>query len=271
FQTSVSNLNYKAKVTSSQGESESSITGFSQNFGVIYSFVEGQQLSFGSSYVNSESKVRSKRTSADIRTDVTGLGNLDLAYQGASELEYADMFYGLSYNFKHQGKVIREAGVNQFEANAVQAQNSWTPSIGIAMPTAINLTLGGDVSHTIKEDGDVRQELASRESTTTKERQGNVTSIMGFLELDIEYLPFISLRRTHYSEQVSETTASTLRSSGDAFEADTVTVGATLPLSQNLRIEPRFSHTKYTYDDSSDFSISDAEQTSLNVGLTLMF
>lgn len=271
FQTSITNQNYSAKVSSSAGESESSIRGFSQNFGVIYSFVEGQQMAFGSSYTNLDSKVTSQREGADIRTKVSGLGNLDLAYQGASQLEYLDLFYGVGYNFKYEGKKIRQTGQNAFEANAVKSQNGLTPSVGIAVPTAISLTVGGEFSHTIKEDGEVKQEFANETSSTTQERQGNITSFMAFAEFDIEYLPFISLRRTHYAEQVSESTSSGLRFSNDPYDADTITVGATLPISEGMRVEPRLSRTIYTYENKGGFSVSDAEQTSLNVGLTLMF
>lgn len=271
FQTSISNYNYRAVVNSSAGESESTMTGFSQNFGAIYAFTEGHQMSLGSSYVNTESKLTSKRSTDDIRTKTSGLGNLDLGYQGVTEFEYFDLFYGLSYNFKHQAKTVRLTGQNAFEANAVQAQNSWTPSVGIAVPTAVNLTFGGELSHSIKEDGEVRVDNTAGGSVTTKQRQGNVTSIMGFVEFDSDYLPFLSLRRTSYAEQISETPASDLRVTNDPYHADTITLGVTLPISDSLRIEPRFSRTQYTYESKDGFSVSEAEQTSFNVGLTLMF
>ncbi len=271
FQTSITNYNYRATVNTPAGDSESTMTGFSQNFSGIYAFTEGHQIVLGSSYINTESKLTWKKSSDDIRTKTSGLGNIDLGYQGTTEFEYFDLFYGLTYNFKHQSKVVKPAGQNAFEANAVQAQNSWTPSVGIAVPTAINLTFGGELSHSVKEDGEVRVENTGGGSTTTKQRQGNITSVMGFVEFDSDYLPFVSLRRTSYAEQVSETPASELRVTNDPFHTDTITLGVTLPLSDSLRIEPRFSRTQYTYESKDGFSVSDAEQTSLNVGVTLMF
>lgn len=271
FQTSLVNQNYKATVTTTAGQSESSITGFTQNFGAIYSFIEGHQIGLSTSYVNMDAKVSSRETNSDVRTKISGLGNLDLGYQGAREFEFLDLFYGVSYSFKHQGKHIRQTGQNAFEANAVQSQNGLTPSVGVAVPTLINVTVGGEFVYTIKEDGEVRQDLADGSSVTTRDRQGNVTAMKIFAEIDVEYLPFLSLKRTHFDEQVSEVPASGLRFSNDPYDADTWTVGATIPISDVMKVEPRLSQTKYTYSNKGGFSVSNAEQTSLNVNLTMMF
>lgn len=267
FAASLTNTNQKISYASENAQYDSEVVGMSQNFKVSYGLFAGHNISLSTDYMNVQSTTKVQTN--EIKSLDRGLGNLNFGYLGAIDISDVDVFYGLNYSFKHQERRTRMINLYESETNAVSAQNSWTPSIGVAIPTSSGISFGGRFSYTFKMDGQELVEESEYLTTTKTVKNGNSNTILAFVEFDNEYLPFLSVAKTTVSN-TEYRTETAFENSFNGYSADTVTFGIYVPIAARFRLEPRVSHTQYHFEDQPDLKIEQASQTSLNVGLTIL-
>lgn len=260
------NFNYRStKYTNSAGDSRT-LTGIEQSAGLSFGVWENLTLSLSTSYLDLESQ-ENQITPTGVQSfarSQRGLTNLIVGGLYQQDFDAYHLFYGLSFSLRPE-KRETELTRNTEKSNAVSRQNAVIPSLGIAVPLAEVVTVGGRTKFSLQQasDGVIRDRTGATEVTLNETyREGNSFGLMGFVELDFFLHPFFSYEREWiYSTFVSREGGLDYRIPGGRVE--TVQIGVTLPLVA-FSVMPTYTYSKFNSDDAG---IDAQESAWLTVGI----
>ncbi len=260
------NFHYRStKYTNSVGESRT-LSGIEQSVGVSLGVWDKLTLGLSTSYLDLESQ-ENQITSAGVQNyerTQRGLTNFVLGGLYQHDLEDFSLFYGLAFSLRPEKKET-ELSRSSEKSNAVSRQNGFIPSLGIAVPLAEVVTVGGRGSFLLQQasDGKIIDRRTTPEITLNETyREGNSVALLGFVELNFFMKPFFSYEREWiYSTFVSREGGLEYRIPGGRVES--VQIGLTLPL-VGFDLKPVYTYSKFNSDESG----VDAQESSwLTVGV----
>lgn len=137
-------------------------------------------------YASTNAK-KTKNGTADVKTDIRGLGDLEFFLKGHTPLEDGKyIWYGVKLSMS-PGKATNKAkdGGNKWEQSANSGGNGFTPYVGLSVPMN-GYTLGGKLSIERRlTDATLKETDASGQTSTIKMSSGETTKFSVFAETPI--------------------------------------------------------------------------------------